>query len=221
LLHDLGQLDVPAELLKQSGALTPEDWVAMQRHTVAGAARALRCGPLNLMADVGLVALEHHLGMSGQGYPKVSSANLPSLMSRIVHVVDSYDALTSRRAYRRTSVRPDRVIAWMLNDSEGYFDPLLVKFLVHTLGLYPPGSTVRLDSGCIGVVVRTNRAPQLLGRPQVCVLLEPDGSPTEAGVFIDLATGILVGEGEKGAIEETLDPEDLEISPTAVFLSDA
>ena len=146
---------------------------------------------------------------------------LPSLMSRIVHLADTYDALTSRRSYRSHGIHPDRVMGWMLHDPEGRFDPLLVKLLLHTLGLYPPGTTVRLDSGCVGVVVRTNRTPQLLGRPQVCVLLEADGSTAEAGAFVDLADSLLVAEGERGRIETTLDPEELGISPAAVFLAEA
>jgi HD-GYP domain-containing protein (c-di-GMP phosphodiesterase class II) len=221
LLHDLGQLDVPSEVLQQSGALTAEQWAAMQRHTLAGAARVLRSGPLALMSDAALVALEHHLGMSGQGYPRTHTSQLPALMSRIIHMVDTYDALTSRRNYRQHSIQPDRVVGWMLHDPEGRFDPLLVKLLVHTLGLFPPGSTVRLDSGCIGVVVRTNRTPQLLGRPQVCVLLEADGSAAEIGAYVDLSETLLVSEGERGRIEKSVDPDEYGISPAAVFLADS
>jgi len=220
LLHDLGQLDVPSDVLQHCGPLTAEQWASMQRHTLTGASRVLRSGPLTLMSDAAVVALEHHLGMAGQGYPRASTARVPSLLSRIVHLADTYDALTSRRSYRRASIHPHRVIGWMLHDPEGRFDPLLVKLLVHTLGLYPPGSTVRLDSGCIGVVVRANRLPQLLARPQVCVLLEPDGSTSEADAYVDLSETLLLSEGERGRIEETLDPTAFGISPAAVFLSE-
>jgi HD-GYP domain-containing protein (c-di-GMP phosphodiesterase class II) len=220
LLHDLGQLDVPPEVLQQSGALSSEQWAAMQRHTLAGAARVLRSGPLTLMSDAALVALEHHLGMSGQGYPRARSAELPALMSRIIHLVDTYDALTSRRNYRHDAIQPDRVIGWMLHDPEGRFDPLLVKLFVHTLGLYPPGSTVELDSGCVGVVVRANRVAHLLARPQVCVLLEADGTTAEVGAYVDLSETLLVSEGERGRIEKSVDPEEYGISPAAVFLAE-
>lgn len=220
LFHDLGQMDVPPDVLQQPRALTAQEWAAMQRHTLSGASRLLRSGPLALMSDAALVALEHHMNVSGPGYPKASSGRETSLMSRIVHLADTYDALTSRRAYRSHSVQPHHVVTWMLHDTKRQFDPLLVKHLVHTLGLYPPGSTVRLDSGCIGVVVRANRTPQLLGRPQVCILLETDGTAAESGVFVDLSMTLLVPEGERGAIEEAVDPEDYDISPAAVFLSE-
>jgi HD-GYP domain-containing protein (c-di-GMP phosphodiesterase class II) len=220
LLHDLGQLDVPQAVLQQPNALTTEEWAAMQRHTVSGAARLLRSGPLALMSDAALVALEHHLGSAGHGYPSVNSSHEVSLMSRIVHLADTYDAMTSRRTYRRKSVHPHRVITWMLQDPEQQFDALLVKYLVHTLGLFPPGSTVRLDSGCVGVVVRANRLPQLLGRPQVCILLEADGTAAEPGAFVDLSETLLVSEGERGTIEAAVDPDPLGISPAAVFLAE-
>jgi hypothetical protein len=141
-------------------------------------------------------------------------------MSRIVHLADTYDAMTSRRTYRRKSVHPHRVITWMLQDPEQQFDALLVKYLVHTLGLFPPGSTVRLDSGCVGVVVRANRLPQLLGRPQVCILLEADGTAAEPGAFVDLSETLLVSEGERGTIEAAVDPDPLGISPAAVILAE-
>jgi hypothetical protein len=78
-----------------------------------------------------------------------------------------------------------------------------------------------LDSGCIGVVVRTNRTPQLLGRPQVCVLLEADGSAAEIGAYVDLSETLLVSEGERGRIEKSVDPDEYGISPAAVFLADS
>jgi hypothetical protein len=96
---------------------------------------------------------------------------------------------------------------------------LLVKQFVRMLGLYPPGTTVRLDTGEVGIVVRSNRRPRMLHRPQVSLVLDAQGAPVEGDPVVDLAD---VQEGSGGftrSVSRSVDPEPLEIAPAAAFLS--
>jgi HD-GYP domain-containing protein (c-di-GMP phosphodiesterase class II) len=218
-LHDVGQFDIPDAILSRQGALSEAEWASMRRHTLLGAMRMLDAGPLEVCASSALVALEHHLGAQGDGYPKLPGGYVPSLLSRIVHIADTFDALTSRRVYRQRSVQPDRALAFMLEDAGKKFDPLLVKQFVRMLGLYPPGTTVRLDTGEVGIVVRSNRRPRMLHRPQVSLVLDAQGAPVEGDPVVDLAD---VQEGSGGftrSVSRSVDPEPLEIAPAAAFLS--
>ncbi|MFQ5600864.1 MAG: HD-GYP domain-containing protein, partial [Candidatus Krumholzibacteriia bacterium] len=219
LLHDVGQLDVPGDLLSGNAELSQEAWASMRQHTIHGAARLLEAGPLELVAPAALAALEHHMGASSGGYPQVPAENAPDLVSRIVHIADTYDALTSRRVYRQCSVHPDRALAFLLQYAGDKFDPLLVKLFVHTLGFYPPGTTIRLDTDEVGVVVRPNRHPKLLHRPRVCLMLNAKGEPVERDTFVDLDEVEGSSEDYVHSVGQTLDPEPLGISPTALFLA--
>lgn len=211
LLHDVGQLDVPEEVLERPGSLTEEEWSSIRRHTLHGALRLLEAGPLEFTAPAALAALEHHLGVWGDGYPKLPSGWSTSVASKIVHIADTYDALTSRRVYRQQPVRPDRVLAFMLENAGMRFDPVLVKLFVLALGVYPPGTAVELDGGEVGIVVRPNREPERLHRPQVCVLLDAKGNPVENDPIVDLAA-------YERSISRCVEPEALELAPAAVFL---
>lgn len=210
-MHDVGQIDVPQEVLESPGSLSEEEWHSIRRHTLHGALRLLEAGPLEFTAPAALAALEHHLGVWGDGYPKLPSGWSTSVVSKIVHIADTYDALTSRRVYRQHPVRPDRVLAFMLENAGMRFDPLLVKLFVQTVGFYPPGTAVELDGGEIGIVVRPNRETARLHRPQVCLLLDRDGHPVERDPIVDLAM-------EERGIRRCVEAEALELAPAAVFL---
>ena len=218
-LHDVGQADVPAEILTRQGPLSAAEWERIRRHPLHGAARLLAAVPGGFAAPAALAALEHHLGTAADGYPKIPPGYATSPLARIVQIADTYDALTSRRVYRQDSVLPDRALAFLVENAGNKFDPLLVRLLVRTLGLYPPGTTVRLDTGEVGVVVRPNRRVRMLHRPQVCLVLDVQGRPVEAGTVVDLSD--VAAGGFQRSIAGTLDPEPLEISPAAVFLGRA
>ena len=219
-LHDVGQLDVPAGILEHPGALGDEEWATMQRHTVHGALRLLEAGLLEFTAPAALVALEHHLSVWGEGYPKMPAGWTPSLAAQIVQIADTYDALTSRRVYRERAVRPDRAMSYLLENAGLRFDAVLVKRFVRFLGVYPPGTTVRLDDAAVAVVVRPNRTPEHLHRPQVCLLLDGHGQPVQEGGLVNLGDTDATGRFTR-RVDACIDPEPLEIAPAAVFLGPA
>ncbi len=217
-VHDLGQAEIPQEILTREGALSDEDWAHMRRHTLHSALRLLDAGPLELAAPAALAALQHHVGVSGDGYPRFPEETRTVTAARIIHITDTYDALTSRRVYRLQPVRPDQALQFLLDKSREVFDADWVQSFVRMLGLYPPGTTVQLDTNEVGVVVRANPHARMMHRPQVCVVLDAEGKALEQDSVVDLAETIEGREAFARSVSKTLDPEPLEIAPAALFM---
>jgi len=218
LAHDIGQDEIPQEVLTRQGALSEEDWAHMRRHTLHSALRLLDAGPLELAAPAALAALQHQVGVAGDGYPRVPEGTRTNTAARIVHITDTYDALTSRRVYRLRPVRPDQALLFLLEKSNQVFDAYWVQCFVRMLGLYPPGTTVQLDTNEVGVVVRNNRHARMLHRPQICVMLDPNGEPLEHDTIVDLTEPSDGPDPYARSVRTTLDPEPLEIAPVALFM---
>ncbi|MGQ0549459.1 MAG: HD-GYP domain-containing protein [Armatimonadota bacterium] len=152
LLHDVGKVRIPREILNKTGELTADERMIMQRHTVYGAQLLCHLAGHSRLAMI--VAFEHHANYDLSGYPSISAKERPHLLARIVQIIDSYDAATtSRRIYRRP-MAPDEVMRFILKGAGSIYDPALVKAFVHELGVYPVGTLVVLDDGALAVVRR-------------------------------------------------------------------
>ncbi len=182
LLHDVGKVLVPREITQKPGPLTSEEWKYMERHPAYGAKILLNIPSLHKITSV--VAFEHHLGFDGNGYPKIRAPRKPHLFSRIVEICDAYDAATSERPYRKAAT-PDGVMNSLIEASGREFDPLLMRFFINLLGVYPVGSLVKLTTGEIAVVVREN--PLNLTRPQIKIFLDKEGNILKEPIFYDLS----------------------------------
>jgi putative two-component system response regulator len=120
LLHDLGKVRVPSEILNKPGPLTASERKVMQTHPVEGARIILDSDkPLDLAA---VVAYEHHIMLNGQGYPCLHHKRGCHHASHIVHVCDVYDALRTKRPYR-DAWEPDRILAYIGDRSGTEFEP--------------------------------------------------------------------------------------------------
>jgi HD-GYP domain-containing protein (c-di-GMP phosphodiesterase class II) len=144
-------------------------------HGLHGAECLLQLGPVESVARPALVALEHH--------EEGAAASECDTATRIIQIADAYDTLTARGG----NATPDRVLAFLLDDAAKHSDATLVKMLARALGMYPPGTVVRLAGGEVGVVLRANRDARLLDRPLVQVLRDASGRPCETVRTIDLA----------------------------------
>ena len=182
MLHDVGKVFVPSEIVSRPGKLSEEEWQQIRRHPAEGA-RAL-AGLPDLPALVSTIALEHHSRCDGSGYPSLPPTQRPHLLSRLVAVVDSYDALTTDRPYRERWI-PRQAIAWMLYEAAGQFDRQLMARFASRARLYPIGSLVRLKKGDYAVVVGGSyKHPR---RPTLRVVTGAHPLSTEPEV-IDLST---------------------------------
>jgi HD-GYP domain-containing protein (c-di-GMP phosphodiesterase class II) len=121
---------------------------------------------------VPIVAFEHHLRSDGSGYPKGVDRESLNLCTQLCSIADVYDAMRTQRHYQQ-SFPTDRILA-VLRDDEGHkFDQHLVRRFVQLLGVYPPGTLVRLDTGVVAVVLRAYPVDPY--RPRVRVIIDSDG----------------------------------------------
>jgi len=149
LLHDVGKMLVPAEVLNKPGRLTDEEFTVIKHHPQRGYAllKAGNAAPPSALD----VCLHHHEKMDGSGYPEKLKGEQISLLARMGAVCDVYDAITSNRAYKSAwdpAVSLQRMAQW-----SGHFDTAVFQAFVKSLGIYPVGSLVRLESGRMAVVV--------------------------------------------------------------------
>jgi HD-GYP domain-containing protein (c-di-GMP phosphodiesterase class II) len=181
LLHDVGKIMSPDEVLKKEGRLTPEEFLIMKMHPTQG--RDILMSSDQVIGPSIDVAHGHHERLDGSGYPRGLAEDSLTLFTRIVSVVDVYDAITSNRVYdsSRTSIEAFKILQ---AQGGNHFDSELVSRLIETIGIYPPGSVVQIASGEIGVVVRNNTTRKLL--PKILVLKDSKLKPITPR-YIDLA----------------------------------
>ena len=171
LMHDIGKVRTPKEILQKADSLTEQEAVIMRRHPMEGA-EILRCTPeMPILAPI--VAFEHHLRLDGTGYPDGAQRNALNLGTMLCNIADVYDALRSQRPYRQ-AFPTDRVLAVLKNDEGTRFEAHLVRRFVQLLGIYPPGTLVKLSSESVGVVTHIH-APDPY-RPRIKLLFGPDGA---------------------------------------------
>lgn len=174
LLHDVGKLSVPGEVLRKPAALTADEWVMMRRHPIEGAKMVARMPGLSvLMLDSMRSCLEHHMNFDSTGYPDIGIPWGQATMSRIVAMADCFDAITAHRAYSRPRT-PFEGLQILLGPARIQFDPAVMWALIRTVGLYPAGSVLLTESGHLLLAMTPN--PLDLTRPVCRVLVRPDGS---------------------------------------------
>ena len=181
LLHDVGKILTPDEVLKKPGRLTPEEMLIMKMHPTQGRDILMSShGTLRASLDV---THAHHERLDGSGYPRGLGESQLGLYTRIVTVADVFDAITSNRVYdaRRPNIEAFKI---MQSQSGNHFDSNLVSTLMEAVGVYPPGTVVKLNNGEIAVVVRANPARKLL--PKVMVLKNAKLAPVPPR-YVDLA----------------------------------
>ncbi len=150
LLHDVGKAGVDEKILNKPGKLTADEFGHVKLHPLVGETLLRESGYTEESAlDV---VRHHHERLDGRGYPDGLNDSQISLLARMGAVTDVYDAVTSERAYHK-AVAPTATLQMMMKSSrEGQFDGQVVNALVRTLGLYPNGSLVRLQSDKLAVV---------------------------------------------------------------------
>lgn len=150
LLHDVGKAKVPDAVLNKPGRLTEEEFATIQRHPVDGHEALVATGGIG---EIPLdVTLHHHERMDGSGYPDRLPGEDITLLSRMAAIVDVYDAITSDRCYHK-GMAPTDALRKMFEWSKFHFDEPLVHQFMRTIGIYPVGTLVRLESGRLGVVI--------------------------------------------------------------------
>jgi putative nucleotidyltransferase with HDIG domain len=174
LMHDIGKVRTPKEILNKPDKLTDDEFVIMRRHVVDGAEILRRTPEMPILAPI--VAFEHHLRLDGSGYPRTVKRDAMNLGSMLCAISDVYDAMRSQRAYQQ-AYPTDRIVAVLKRNEGAQLDQDLVRRFVQLLGIYPPGNLVKLSTGEVAVVLRVH-APDP-HRPRVRVLFAKDGARLE------------------------------------------
>jgi HD-GYP domain-containing protein (c-di-GMP phosphodiesterase class II) len=181
LMHDIGKVTVPHEVINKPGKLTDEEWDLVKRHPVEGALLLSDIPGVSKLAMV--AAFEHHQHGAAQGYPMVDGAHAQHPFSQIVSLADAYDALTAARVYYSVQTPADYAIRILINKRGSAFNAVLVKAFVNMIGIFPIGVVLKLDTGEVGLV--THQTRDLL-RPRVLLLTAFDGSEKETGQEVSL-----------------------------------
>ena len=212
LMHDIGKVRTPLEILNKPEKLTEAEFTIMRRHTVEGAEILRQTPDIPTLAPV--VAFEHHLRIDGTGYPFGISRPSLNVATMICGIADVYDAMRSHRSYQQ-AFPTDRILEVLKRNDGTQFDQHLVRRFVQLLGIYPAGNLVKLDSGEIAVVLKAY-APDPY-RPQVRVLFDRRGKRLDITYDINLweSGG---PEGRPKAVVAPLDPAEFQLDPLA-FMS--
>ncbi len=152
ILHDVGKMRVPPEILDKPGRLTPDEFTEVKKHSRYGRDVLLSLRNIGAAVDV---AYSHHEMLDGTGYPRGISAESISQTTRIITLCDVYDAITNDRCYKdaQPALEALRII---YNERGRQFDESLAEQFIRHIGIYPAGSIVELHSGEVGIVISTN-----------------------------------------------------------------
>jgi len=198
LMHDIGKVKTPTDILNKPDKLDDREFEVMKRHTVDGAEILRRTPEMPTLAPV--VAFEHHLRADGTGYPNGVVRGQLNLATMLCGIADVYDAMRSQRHYQQ-AFPTDRILAVLQRNDGKQFDQNLVRRFSQLVGIFPAGNLVRLRTGEIAVVMKTY-APDPY-RPRVKVLRGADGGDLERPYEINLWEA---EDGQSTTIQAPLDP---------------
>jgi putative nucleotidyltransferase with HDIG domain len=208
LMHDIGKVRTPLEILNKPEKLTDAEFAVMKRHTVDGAEILRKTPDMPSLAPV--IAFEHHLRLDGTGYPDVQRSSL-NVGTMLCSIADVYDAMRSQRQYQQ-AFPTDRILEVLKRNNNEQFDRHLVRRFAQLVGIFPVGNLVRLDSGEVAVVLKVY-APDPY-RPQVRLLFDRDGKRLTQTRDVNLWET----EGDQPvAIVTPVDPADYQIDPLALI----
>lgn len=158
MLHDIGKIDIPIEIISKPAKLTKDEYDIVKTHANLGGNYIIENKEMN--KDIYLGVISHHEKFDGTGYPNGLKGEQIPLFGRIITVSDVYDALTANRPYR-DPVDPAEAIEYIMGVTGRSFDYDVVKASLKRIEIYPIGAHVRLSDGRRGKVIKGNYADPL------------------------------------------------------------
>ena len=197
LLHDIGKVTVPYEILTKAGHLSDDEWSVMQGHPEAGRQRLKKMFPNDTLLST--IALQHHEHIDGSGYPNHLKGEQIHRYGRIVAIADVYDALTSVRPYKR-AYTPSVAHRLMATCSPGHFDLDLLKLFFDNVAIYPVGTILKTQDG-YAIVKKVEFGYTLT--PVVCVFANREGK------LLDTPSDLDLKEAPKGMLDGVISDSEL------------
>ncbi|MDP4094229.1 MAG: HD-GYP domain-containing protein [Bacillota bacterium] len=183
ILHDIGKLRIPEEILKKPSQLTVDEFEEIKKHTVYGYEILKNNHKVSMMSA--FIAFGHHERYDGSGYPLQIKGDSIHQCARIVAIADVYDALTSDRVYRK-KLRPHEVVEYITSLGSNHFDQKIVESFIKYIAIYPKGTGVLLNTKEKALVVKNNK--KIPTRPVVRVVYTPTGEKISEPYDVDLAS---------------------------------
>ena len=165
LFHDIGKIAISQKVIEKPGFLTDEEMMSVKSHTILGAEILLQQVDYIGILPV-IVAFEHHLRYDLKGYPKLHYSRHPHFVSLIVSLCDCYDALRSRRSYKR-DYPPLMIYEIMFKERGRMFEPSLFDKFFGFMGVYPISTIVQMNTGWIGIVREQNKGDRFSPKVEI------------------------------------------------------
>ncbi|MDW4561905.1 MULTISPECIES: HD-GYP domain-containing protein [Aeromonas] len=202
LLHDVGKIMTPDEVLNKPGKLTDEEFGVMRQHVVHS--YDILSNTAGITPTMLEVAANHHERLDGTGYPQRLKGEQLSLYTRMSGIVDVYDAVTADRVYKQ-GMQPTQAFRVLLKGIDQHFDAELVTKFIKCMGVYPVGTLVQLSNQRLAVVMQRNEQQPL--KPLVKVIYHATQRHYLEVQWLDLARN-----GGQESIESTVDPKEFGIN---------
>ena len=206
MVHDVGKMQTPDQILNKPGKLTDDEFTVMRHHVVASR-EILEVTP-NISQTALHVAAQHHERYDGSGYPNRLKGDEISRIGQMAAIIDVYDAITSDRVYHK-GMPPTEALRKMFEWSKFHFNPELVHAFARVVGIYPVGALVRLESQRLAVVVEQRESNML--QPLVRVVFDAKRNYYLKPEDVDLSRP--VGKGGADRIIGHESPENWQIDP--------
>ncbi len=213
LLFDIGKSTIPDNILKKTDSLTDNEFLLMKAHAFLGYA-TLEENKKIPQASLEII-LNHHERLNGKGYPNGRRGDEISRLTRIVSIVDVFDAMTSDRCYQ-DAFQPQHALNELYNMSPDELDQDLVEGFIKCIGIYPVGSIVELNTGHTGVIVKLNEKNRL--KPIVGLALNRQKEPYETIKMLNLSSDVWQkSSGTKVEIVKILEPHAHNINVKSII----
>lgn len=214
MMHDMGKMRIPLDILNKPEKLNSKEFNVMKTHTTEG--WKLLMSSHDMYEGAIDVAHSHHEKLAGGGYPRKLDDQNITPYTRMVAIADMYDAITSDRIYKEGANHLE-AINQLTKASGHHLDPGLVIKFVECLGIYPPGCIVEMSSGEIAIVIEVN--PEKKIKPKIIILLDEEGKPIPERV-VDLAKLDLDASGNIYRITKIVRAADYAINVRKFYEND-
>lgn len=205
LLHDVGKIEIPETLLNKLEPLTEREFAIIRQHTTRG--RDILMSGRKIYSGTVDVAYGHHEFLDGSGYPRGLQGDQLNMNCRIVAITEKYDALLAPRPYRAARSHLDAIGLLNRMAKRNQLDENLVSLFINFLGVYPPGSVVKLNTNEIAIVLQVN--PQSRLRPNLIIIRDAAMKPVS--YFVNLSENPVNTQGIPYKIKSVHGPHEFDL----------